>query len=100
MYAAGPTGGDDVTIPDDMGVLILRTSYDEFANHGNTHFRIYTHDGGVWTEVHLQALCTDGNWVEHRQEDYVDPGYWMFADVNCPGPYSVSEAWASVALDY
>ncbi len=83
-----------------MGVLILNNSYDETNRYGYSQFRIYTMDGGVWTEVHIQTLCTDGNWVEARNENYVDPHYWMFAEVSCPSPYSVSEAWASVGLDY
>lgn len=100
MYAPGPMGGDDMTLDGDAGDMFMRTSYEDNPGRGHTHFRIYTWDGGVWLEVHLQTLCTDGNWVETRKEGYVRPNYWMFVDLDCPSPYSVSEAWASVALDY
>lgn len=100
LYAGGPNNGDQYNLPDEMGQLILVSRYDSTWNQGYAQFRIYTNDHGIWTEVHLQALCTDGNWIEVLQEDFVDPAHWMFADVTCPSPYSVSEAWASVRLDY
>ena len=100
LYAPGPSGGGSESLQDDKGVLILNNTYDETARHGHTQFRIYTRDGGVWTDVHVQTLCTDGNWVEGRSADFVDPHDWMFVDVDCPSPYSVSEAWAAVHLDY
>lgn len=100
LYAPGPTGGGQDLVPDDKGQLILSNWYDTTFRYGWSQFRIYTHKSGVWTEAHVQTLCTDGNWVENRKENYVDPGYWMFVETKCPSPYSVSEAWVAVHLDY
>jgi hypothetical protein len=100
LYAPGPSGGGQQSLQDDKGVLILNNWYDTTARHGHSQFRIYTRNSGVWTDAHVQTLCTDGNWVEGRKADFVDPGYWMFVDVDCPSPYSVSEAWVAVHLDY
>ncbi|HTE50207.1 MAG TPA: hypothetical protein VK698_04990 [Kofleriaceae bacterium] len=100
LYAPGPGGGGQQWLDDDKGVLILNNTYDSTERHGHSQFRIYTQEDGVWVDVHVQTLCTDGNWVEGWGSNYVDPHYWLFVDVDCPGPYSVSEAWASVHLDY
>jgi hypothetical protein len=74
------------------------TGYSDGA--GWAQFRIYTEESGVWAEPFIQALCTDGNWVDARGEQFVGPGSWMFLEADCPAPYSVSEAWVSIGLDY
>jgi hypothetical protein len=100
VYAPGPSGSSEYSLPDYRGILLLHNYYFESANHGHTQFRIYTGNGGVWTDALVQTLCTDGNWVEAWNADFVSPSYWMFVDVDCPSPYSVSEAWVTVHLDY
>jgi hypothetical protein len=96
LYAPGPEGQGGQWF--EKGYLVLHTGYSEGA--GWAQFRIYTEESGVWAEPFIQSLCTDGNWVDARGEQFVGPGSWMFLEADCPAPYSVSEAWVSIGLDY
>lgn len=97
LWAPGPMGQGAQWF--DAGYVLLHTTYDS-GGFGRAQFRLYTEDRGVWAEPFIESLCTDGNWVTAGKEGYIEPAYWMFLEADCPSPYSVSEAWVSVKLDY
>jgi hypothetical protein len=104
IYLSGPEESRQ-SVPVEGTSIYLESSYRDLGGgpRGEVSMSSYREQGvSVWVDAYIDVLCTDGSWAYAGGGGWYlqYSGYLHMTDTSCQSPYSVSEAWGHIHIDY